>query len=282
MSRIVDRIASADAPVATLAERAALQMMDARRSERNYFLLHDPEEIEANHRFLASLKRTLTECSERQPEERQAIDRMQGLATLYRQRLDEAVLHAGGTTQAPVERLRQVVRAYQKDLDEVLKRASGQSRAQLIEDLRTRVGSFDAEVATTLEAEDPDFRRISQDLRTASQEILDQANELEKRSWDRVNHDHQEARDLMRRAEWVLIIVSSLTILLSIWVSFTLPRQVVKPLANLKQAVDDAAAGNYEVELDVQGNGEVAQLANSVRNLIAHFREEKTKPGRPA
>jgi CHASE3 domain sensor protein len=282
MGSIVDRIVSEDAPVATLAERAALQMMDARRAERNYFLLHDPVEVEANRQFLASLNRTLIECQERQPEERPAIDKMQGLATLYHQRFEEAVLHAGDTTQAPAERLRHVVRAYQKDLDELLKHGGGQSRGQLIKDLRTRVGSFDAEVAATMEAEDPDFRRISQELRTASQEIINQANELEKRSWDRVNHDHQEAGDLVRRAEWVLVIVSALTILLSVWVSFTLPRQVVKPLANLKEAVDHAAAGNYEIELDVQGEGEVAQLANSVRNLIAHVREKKTNAGRPA
>jgi CHASE3 domain sensor protein len=282
MGLIVDRIVSVDAPISTLAERAALQMMDARRAERNYFLLHDPAEIEANRQFVASLNRTLTECRQLQPEERLAIDKMQDLAKVYHQRFEQAVLRTGDNVQPPVERLRYAVRAYKKDLDELLKYAAGRSRAQLIADLRSRVGSFDAEVAATMEAGDPDFRRTSQELLTTSQEIIDGANELEKRSWDRVNHDHQEARDLVRRAEWVLIIVSSLTILLSVWVSFTLPRQVVKPLADLKKAVDQAAAGNYEMEFDVPGEGEVAQLASSVRNLIGHVRDKEMKPGRRA
>jgi len=52
-----------------------------------------------------------------------------------------------------------------------------------------------------------------------------------------------------------------------------LPKQVVKPLLSLKDAVDHAAAGNYEIEFDIQGEGEVVQLANSIRLLISHLRE---------
>jgi len=55
-----------------------------------------------------------------------------------------------------------------------------------------------------------------------------------------------------------------------VWISFVLPRQVVKPLLSLREAVDHAAAGNYEIDFDIQGEGEVVQLANSIRNLIAH------------
>jgi signal transduction histidine kinase len=80
---------------------------------------------------------------------------------------------------------------------------------------------------------------------------------------------------LVRRAEWVLCIVSALTILLSVWVSFVLPRTVVEPLVALKAAVDHAAAGNYSIKFDVGGEGEVVQLANSVRKLLAHVRERE-------
>jgi nitrogen fixation/metabolism regulation signal transduction histidine kinase len=69
-------------------------------------------------------------------------------------------------------------------------------------------------------------------------------------------------------------IISIITLLVSIWVSFTLPRQVVKPLTDLKEAVDHAAAGNYEIEFNVKGDGEVVELADSVRDLIAHARDK--------
>jgi signal transduction histidine kinase len=49
---------------------------------------------------------------------------------------------------------------------------------------------------------------------------------------------------------------------------------VVKPLTDLKEAVDHAAAGNYEIEFNVKGDGEVVELADSVRDLIAHARDK--------
>jgi hypothetical protein len=41
----------------------------------------------------------------------------------------------------------------------------------------------------------------------------------------------------------------------------------------LREAVNHAAAGNYEIDFDIQGEGEVVQLADSIRLLIAHLRE---------
>jgi nitrogen fixation/metabolism regulation signal transduction histidine kinase len=62
-----------------------------------------------------------------------------------------------------------------------------------------------------------------------------------------------------------------MTILLSAWMSLVLPRQVVKPLLSLKEAVDHAVSGNDQIEFEVQGTGEVVELAKSVHNLITHL-----------
>jgi nitrogen fixation/metabolism regulation signal transduction histidine kinase len=69
----------------------------------------------------------------------------------------------------------------------------------------------------------------------------------------------------------VLSIVSAVVILLSVWITFTLPREIVKPLISLKDAVDDAASGNYQIEFELEGKGEVVDLAKSVCNLISHI-----------
>jgi HAMP domain-containing protein len=77
----------------------------------------------------------------------------------------------------------------------------------------------------------------------------------------------------MRSAEWALSIVSAITLLFSVWVSFILPRQVVKPLISLREAVDHAANGDSAIDLEIEGRGEVADLALSVRNLIVQLRQ---------
>ena len=273
MGWIVDRIVSVDAPVATMAERASIEMMDARRAEQDYFLSHDPAKLQTNRQALSDLEQIIGTMGDLEPAERPTTQKMLDDVKLHRTRLEEAVSRIGQPGQAPVERIQRVVRAYEKELDNLLKHDRRESRGRLIDDLRSQVGSFDAQIAETLEAEDPALHQATADLQASSDEIRQMASDLEKRSWTRVLHDHQETQGLIHRAEWVLGVVSGLTLLLSILVSFILPRQVVKPLVDLKEAVDHAAAGNYEIEFDVQGEGEIVQLVNSVRRLIAHMRE---------
>jgi CHASE3 domain sensor protein len=274
MGSIVDRITSVDAPMASLAERISLEMLDARRAERNYFLAYDPSELESNRQALSRMQQIIDSCRRLQPEERSTLEDIQSHAQFYQRRMADAVARRGEVTEAPTEHVREVVRAYTRDLDELLKGASHTNRAKLVEELQNRVGSLDVELAATLEAEDPAFHQISADLRTSSDTIVEESNDLETRSWGRVQRDHERAGLLVRRAEWVLCIVSAMTILLSVWVSLVLPRTVVKPLVALKAAVDHAAAGNYAIEFDVEGEGEVVKLANSVRELLAHVREK--------
>ena len=275
MASIVDRIVSVDAPVATNAERASIEMLDARRAEANYFLLHDPDDIARNRESLRQLEETVQTCRALQPEEKATFDDLEAQIAFYRSSFNHAVETLGESNLPPIESLWQVVRRYQKDLDDVLTHSSHESRTRLLEMLRARVESFDAEVAAKVEEKNPEIRQTSRDLTTASQRIINLSNGLESGSWHRVQRDHERARALLIRAEVIGGIISLMTLVVSIWVSFTLPRQVVKPLTDLKEAVDHAAAGNYEIEFDVKGDGEVVELADSVRNLLAHVQEKK-------
>ncbi len=52
MGTIVDRIVNVDAPAASLAQQSSIDLLEARRAERNYFLLHDPAYLEINRRAI--------------------------------------------------------------------------------------------------------------------------------------------------------------------------------------------------------------------------------------
>ena len=275
MSWIVDRIVSVDAPVASLAGEASTEMLEARRAERNYFVLHDQDDLLANQQALAALEQTIVSCRELQPAETATTRKMLSDVTAYRTQFNEVVSHMEEPPEAPAERVQSVVETYQRQLIELLRSAGRHSRAHLMQEIRDQLDSFDAEITNRLEAEDPALRQATVELRVSSTDLLQLSKDLENRSWNRVQRDHQDARRLVQRAEWVLGIVSLLTLILSVTASFILPRQVVKPLLNLKEAVDHAAAGNYEIEFDVEGDGEVVGVANSVRSLIAHVRAKE-------
>jgi hypothetical protein len=42
--------------------------------------------------------------------------------------------------------------------------------------------------------------------------------------------------------------------------------------SELREAVDHAASGNYLIDFELRGKGEVVELAKSVRNLLAQVR----------
>jgi nitrogen fixation/metabolism regulation signal transduction histidine kinase len=270
---IVDRIVSFDAPSATLAQQASIQMLEARHTERNYLLLYDPTSLQATRESVQKIEQILITIRDLHPSDEALTEQTLDALHQYNQRFEAAVKAIGEPGQAPADRVDAVLMAYEKDLDELLKGDRYKTRAQLVDELRTRVGSFDAQITKTVQEGDPALRRLTNDLQDSGQDVLRLTSTLEARSWSRVEYDHRKARRMISRAEWALTIVSIITVLVSVWVSFVLPQQVVKPLLSLKDAVDHAAAGNYEIDFDIQGQGEVAQLARSIRLLIAHLRE---------
>ena len=60
------------------------------------------------------------------------------------------------------------------------------------------------------------------------------------------------------------------------------PRQVVKPLLDLKEAVDQAASGDFLIDFEVRGEGEVVEVAKSVRKLIAYTLDVASRPAAAA
>src|SRR5712664_4638379 len=274
MGRIVERIVNVDAPAAKLAAQASIEMLEARRAARNYVLFQDPEYLDTSQKSLASAKQILVHIGDLEPDEETTVLQSLEAITLYQQQFAEAVSTMAKSRQEPVDRIREAVQAYEKDLDDLVKKARHEKRAELIQALRTQVGSFDTQITEALQAESPALRLVAPDLQASSEQTLQLASELEKRNWGRVQMDHQKARQLIHRAEWSLSIVSAITLGFSLLVSLFLPRQVVQPLVSLKEAVDHAATGNYEVEFELHGSDEVVELAKSVQNLTLLLRKK--------
>jgi CHASE3 domain sensor protein len=273
MDRIVDRIVNVDAPAAKLAEQASIEILEARRAARNYVLFRDPQYLRANQESLTKVKQTLVRIGDLEPGDETIVQKGLDTAERYQQQFASVVSTMTESRQEPEERLREAVLAYEKDLDALVKAARHEKRAQLIQELRTIAGSFDTRITEAIQVANPASRTVAPDLQASSGQILQVASELEKRNWGRVEADHENVRHLIRRAEWSLGIVSIITLVFSVWVSLVLPGQVVKPLVNLKEAVDQAATGNYEIDFELHGGGEVVELARSVQNLISGLRE---------
>jgi len=204
----------------------------------------------------------------------------QGLA-LYQQRLEAGLATLEESSRGSGDRIQAVVTAYEGDLDQLLRRANRTRRDQLVEELRKRIDSFDSQITRTAQQDNPTLRKVTSDLNDSSEEVLKIASAMESRNWDKVRKEHAEAQDLIRQAERSVSIVSATTLLTSIWVSFILPRQVVKPLLELKKSIDHAATGNFEIEFDVKGRARSSNwqpvFANCLQQFKRHCRRRSRK-----
>jgi len=273
MGAIVDRIVNVDAPSAAYAQEASIQMLEARRAERNFLLLHDSTSLETNRNSVTRAQALLDQMRTLEPDDLGAIEAASSSLKLYEEQFAAAESALEQPGQNPNERIREVISAYELDLENLLKTGAHKNREQLLDELRKRVGSFDSQISETIQTSNPELKRVTDDLQMASQETLSVTADLENRNWARVQNDHTLARHLLRQAEIALSVVSAITLIVSIWVSYILPRQVVKPLLSLKEAVDHASNGNYAIEFDVQGKGETADLARSLQSMFAAIRQ---------
>src|SRR6202047_1834814 len=104
MGWIVDRIVSVDAPAATLAQQASIQMLEARRAERNYSLLRDTVYVNTNHDLLAEVTDILTRIRNLEPEEQATTQKALEAIHDYQQQFAAAVAAMGQPGNAPRER----------------------------------------------------------------------------------------------------------------------------------------------------------------------------------
>ncbi len=222
MGWIVDRIVNVDAPASALAQQASIEMLEARRAERNYLLLHDATDLATNHDAVAKTEQTLQDIQHLETNEIETVQKASQALALYRQQFAAAVALAERPGQTSTDRVQSVVRDYERDLDNLLKHSGRFSREHLMEELRQRVNSFDTRISKTTEETNPDMQRVTQDLQISSDQ----------------------------------------------------PRQVIRPLLSLKEAVDHAAQGNYEIDFDVHGKGEIVDLVESLQRMLTSIRSK--------
>ena len=171
VGRIVERIVSFDAPAATLSQQASIEMLEARRAERNYLLLFDPSSLQANREAISKLEQILRAIRELNAADQPLTDRALIALRLYDQQFRNAVDNMQKPGEAPSERIQTVLQAYERDLEGILKGAKNKRREDLVEELRTRIGSFDAQISKTAQEGNPALQQITADLQTSGQDL---------------------------------------------------------------------------------------------------------------
>src|ERR1700676_3270826 len=111
MGWIVDRIVNVDAPAATLAQKASIEILEARRAERNYLLLHDSSYLAANREALGGTKQILNQIQDLEPQDTGEAQKALEALAIYEERVEAAALAVAQPGQGDADRIQAVVRA---------------------------------------------------------------------------------------------------------------------------------------------------------------------------
>src|SRR5215467_3358664 len=123
MGWIVDRIVNVDAPAAALAQQASIEMLEARRAERNYLVLRDATYLAANHDAIAKTQQTLSNIAITESNDNASLQKATDALALYSGQLQQAVAILDRPGQSATSRVQYVVKDYEKDLNELLARS---------------------------------------------------------------------------------------------------------------------------------------------------------------
>jgi two-component system, NtrC family, nitrogen regulation sensor histidine kinase NtrY len=83
--------------------------------------------------------------------------------------------------------------------------------------------------------------------------------------------------ELKRRIRSAALLVGAGGILLAVWFSSWAARRVTRPVEQLAQAAQEVAAGNWNARVDVTGEDELAQLADSFNRMTAELLGQKER-----
>jgi len=113
---------------------------------------------------------------------------------------------------------------------------------------------------------------LSQMLGETSEKVRTFANELEQRSWDRVEQHRQESETLVARAQRNISVVLILTILVSAYMLFMLPSRIVRPISAITNIIKRAEQGDYGVTAKSASRDEVGQLALFLNRMLRQIK----------
>jgi hypothetical protein len=106
-----------------MAQQLSVEMLQARRPERNYLSPRDSAYLEANRKTIAQMRETLGQIQNLEPEEQLATGKALDELNLYQRRFEAVVSTWGPPGPTPTVRIEAVVQAYERDLNELLTRA---------------------------------------------------------------------------------------------------------------------------------------------------------------
>lgn len=278
MARLVNQIAQEDARLIRIAELLDVNFLEVRKAEKNFVLLGDRTYLDRHRVSTRTLRALLAEGKMLAKGEPgfAAIERTLGeyLAAFDELALQGPVDRAARRRSVAASLLAEYQRGVEAELEAFRKLApSRPAYERLARSLRDRLAALVIPLETATQGEEPAIPPpLFQRLRQAGDEVQRLALELAERNWQELETHRQQALHLRRTGLWVIGIVLTLTFSLNTFLTYLLPRRILRPVRELTDACRRIEAGDLTVELDGRRQDELGDLARAFNGMLAAIR----------
>jgi methyl-accepting chemotaxis protein len=109
-------------------------------------------------------------------------------------------------------------------------------------------------------------------------ELTDLATTTAHRKMDEVKQVEVDVGQVHSFFKTLILIVTACAVVGSLWWSYRLAGEVTRPIRDLARAADRIAAGDWHVQVPVDGDDELGKLAEALNHLTAQLREKVVVP----
>ena len=165
---------------------------------------------------------------------------------------------------------RKVVADRYTKLEAAIKSDAGKERLRKLNETRQ---AFVAEQDVFLDlVHKGEYDKAGEDMRTTMREkqglFLDAINDLIAYQSKLVDDAGVEAKQTFEAAQWMMIVLSVVAVLLALGIAFWITRSITGPIGTAVSVANRLADGDLTAKIDVQGKDETAQLLTAMQAMV--------------
>ena len=165
---------------------------------------------------------------------------------------------------------RKVVADRYTKLEAAIKSEAGKERLRKLNETRQ---AFVAEQDVFLDlVHKGEYDKAGEDMRTTMREkqglFLDAINDLIAYQSKLVDDAGVEAKQTFEAAQWMMIVLSVVAVLLALGIAFWITRSITGPIGTAVSVANRLADGDLTAKIDVQGKDETAQLLTAMQAMV--------------
>ncbi|MBN2417300.1 HAMP domain-containing protein [bacterium] len=262
MALKIEQVAYQDAQLSEIGESITLNVLKARREEKNFIIYLDTAYISINKEILLQTEESISRIGELTDRYSSECDTLKEMLGQYRGRLDQLVLNLQENPRTLLNLQRQII-DYEEKLNNMSRNSqSGKEGVSSLSDMSDPLFYASSKLST-------EKAKLFTELKTISGNMISISEDITSDSRSRLIEHSREGLSYSVRAQRNTITLLMITALLLIFLIFYLPYRIFLPYRKLKRILKSIARGNVDIDMrETHTEDELGELSRSFENAL--------------